>query len=348
MNEQAAKLNDRQREVVLSESPHVITLAAAASGKTATLVTRLRYLLSQGADPSKIVVITFTNMAAEEIYDRVGHLQGLFIGTIHSYANQLLLAAGIPTRETLDEEDFDTLFELVRDNPQCIKPVEHLLLDEAQDTNELEFEFILDMVHPTNYMFFGDARQCIFQFKGSRPDILVGLAQDPDVKTYHLVQNYRNGSSILNFARRIIARNGPDYIDDSIPMRDTTGRVLEQDYSNRRIIELIQNDHHYGDWFVLSRTNAQLDYIYDALQTASIPCDTFKKAQLNTTELNQKMNENTVKVLTIHTAKGLEAPKVIVTDARFWNEEERCVSYVAATRARDTLIWMQAPRRRRF
>jgi superfamily I DNA/RNA helicase len=50
-------------------------------------------------------------------------------------------------------------------------------------------------------------------------------------------------------------------------------------------------------------------------------------------------------VLTIHTAKGLEANNVVVIGAKFFNVEERCVSYVAATRARNLLIWTKAPAR---
>ena len=57
------------------------------------------------------------------------------------------------------------------------------------------------------------------------------------------------------------------------------------------------------------------------------------------------MKENTVKVLTIHTAKGLEANNVIVVGAKFFNTEERCVSYVAATRARNLLVWTRMPNR---
>ena len=59
------------------------------------------------------------------------------------------------------------------------------------------------------------------------------------------------------------------------------------------------------------------------------------------------MKENTVKLLTIHTSKGLEADNVIVIGAKFYNVEERCVSYVAATRARNRLIWTKAPNKRK-
>ena len=63
--------------------------------------------------------------------------------------------------------------------------------------------------------------------------------------------------------------------------------------------------------------------------------------------LKDKMNEDTVKVLTIHTAKGLEADNVVVIGARFRDIEERCVSYVAATRARNLLVWTESNKNKR-
>ena len=52
------------------------------------------------------------------------------------------------------------------------------------------------------------------------------------------------------------------------------------------------------------------------------------------------MNENSIKLLTIHTAKGLEANNVIVYGAQWNNDEEIRINYVAATRAKNLLIWM--------
>jgi superfamily I DNA/RNA helicase len=59
------------------------------------------------------------------------------------------------------------------------------------------------------------------------------------------------------------------------------------------------------------------------------------------------MKADTVKVLTIHSAKGLEADNVIVIGPKFYNLEERCISYVAATRARNNLYWTKMPNKTR-
>ena len=72
-----------------------------------------------GADPTKIAVITFTNLAAETLRDRLGadYPKGLFVGTIHALANLLLVRAGIKTEKVLKQERFDELFQMVEENP---------------------------------------------------------------------------------------------------------------------------------------------------------------------------------------------------------------------------------------
>jgi superfamily I DNA/RNA helicase len=128
-------------------------------------------------------------------------------------------------------------------------------------------------------------------------------------------------------------------------MRGISGKVIpDLEYNPQAIARTFsQMEDGFGDWFVLTRTNAQIDEIAAVFKRYGIPYDTFKRAQLDNKELNKKMKENTVKVLTIHTAKGLEANNVIVIGAKFYNLEERCISYVAATRARNMLIWTKMP-----
>ena len=126
-------------------------------------------------------------------------------------------------------------------------------------------------------------------------------------------------------------------------MRGVAGRVVDVEYSPIAVAKAIKGMGDYRNWFVLTRTNAQLDEISYFLQKEGIPIDTFKRSELDNKELGEKMKQDTVKVLTIHTAKGLEANNVVVIGAKFFNVEERCVSYVAATRAKNLLVWAKAP-----
>lgn len=338
------ELSKIQKKIVESKEPCILVNSCAGSGKTRCLVHRLQHLLNIGVAPSKIVAITFTNAAAEEILERIARPTGLFVGTIHSYANQLLLMGGIDTADILDKEQFDKLFSRIKKHPDCIKEVEYLLLDEGQDSTEQQFEFVLKTVNPKNWMIFSDHRQSIYRFAGATPDYILNLMDSPEVTTYDLTENYRNAPEILDFAKKQIRPLGIDYLDHSVPMREVSGRVITIDYSGEGIATTIkryvaEGKSAYKDWFILTRTNAESEAILKVLARHKIPTDTFKKAQLDNKGLKQKMREDTVKVLTIHTAKGLEADNVVVIGARNRDIEEKCIGYVAATRARNLLVW---------
>ena len=193
------ELSKAQKEIVETSHNKVVVISCAASGKTRVLTERVRYLLENGEDPAQIVVITFTNAAAEEMRKRLGETSVL-IGTVHSYANKILTSHGINTTSYIAKENFDGFFNLIKKNPVVVSPVKHLLLDEAQDSSEIQFEFLLDMLKPENFFFVGDYRQCIYEFNMARPDLLVELANSPGVTTYHLNENYRNSSKILDYA----------------------------------------------------------------------------------------------------------------------------------------------------
>ena len=341
------ELNESQKKIVETKEKYVIVNSCAAVGKTTVLVERTKFLLNSGVSPSKIVLITFTNAAAEEMYIRLGKPSGLFIGTIHSYANFLLLSKGIDTQDCIDNENFDELFEMIKKNKECIEPVDYLMLDESQDSNSKQLEFLLDMVKPKNYLLIGDHRQSIYRWNGAQPENILEMQDDFCVHTFLLRENYRNGRKILDFAKDIIKGGGVLYRDVSLPMRGIDGEVVNIDYSNKKIVDMIENSSdQYKDWFILTRTNAQSDTISSLLQKNKIPCDSFKRSQLDNKQLYEKMEENTVKVLTIHTSKGLEAKNVIVIGAKKYNIEERCISYVAATRARDLLVWVDGVKNR--
>ena len=76
------------------------------------------------------------------------------------------------------------------------------------------------------------------------------------------------------------------------------------------------------------------------LSTAGIPTITFKKAENTLEELEKKQKTNAVKVLTVHSAKGLEFDNVILADKLQDNQrgEAARLYYVAVTRARDRLF----------
>ena len=345
------KFSKLQQEIIENESDIIFVEAAAASGKTAIIVEKIKKELA--ANKGKVVAFTFTNAAAEEMYERVGQVDEskLFIGTIHGYCTRLLLSYGLDQAiDYCENERFNELFQLVKQYPDCIKPIYCLVCDEMQDCNKSQFEFIFEMIETQKYFCCYDRRQSIYRWNGAHPEYITDYIDKIGATVLNLNENYRNADSILNFAKSMIMTNGYEYRDTSIPMRGISGKlVTDLEYNPHAIARTFaqMGGEDYGKWFVLTRTNEQLDEIANYFQKNKIPYDTFKRAQLDNKELNKKMKENTVKLLTIHTAKGLEADNVIVIGAKFYNVEERCVSYVAATRARNRLIWTKSPNKRK-
>ena len=93
------ELNDEQRDVVVAGNGPILVIAGAGSGKTRTLVYRVARLIESGHDPSRILLLTFTNKAAREMLRRVETLlavdtRRLMGGTFHSVGNRILRRFG--------------------------------------------------------------------------------------------------------------------------------------------------------------------------------------------------------------------------------------------------------------
>jgi DNA helicase-2/ATP-dependent DNA helicase PcrA len=91
-----SSLNPEQQEAVLKTDGALLILAGAGSGKTRVIAHRIAYLVSeQLADPDRILAVTFTNKAAEEMRTRVETLlkvdcQRMWISTFHALCARLL------------------------------------------------------------------------------------------------------------------------------------------------------------------------------------------------------------------------------------------------------------------
>src|SRR5664279_2331294 len=70
------ELNEEQKAVVFAPDGPTLVIAGAGSGKTRTLVYRVSRLIEDGADPSSLLLLTFTNRAAREMKRRVEALIG--------------------------------------------------------------------------------------------------------------------------------------------------------------------------------------------------------------------------------------------------------------------------------
>ena len=90
-------LNPAQREAAEALDGPVLVLAGAGTGKTRVLTTRTAHLLNtRRARPNELLCVTFTNKAAREMRERIGHLIGQsvegmpWLGTFHSVSAKIL------------------------------------------------------------------------------------------------------------------------------------------------------------------------------------------------------------------------------------------------------------------
>lgn len=160
-------LNQEQYNVVCAPNGSHLVLAGAGSGKTRTLVYRVAWLIQNNVNPEKILLLTFTNKAANEMMERVRKILGLskndhlnvWGGTFHSMAHRLLRIYGdkISIKKDfviLDESDaksiikniskeyFHSLPEKRKPSPSLIKEVISFSCNSSSDLKDaLELKF---------------------------------------------------------------------------------------------------------------------------------------------------------------------------------------------------------------
>lgn len=336
-------LDETQIKAVNAPENKIVVLASAGSGKTRVLTERVRKILNSGIDQKKVVAITFTNMAADEMRARLGDVcNDMFIGTIHSYANKLLVQNGFDTKEILADGDrFDELFDIIKEYPHVIEPVEYLLVDEFQDVTKPQFDFFMS-INAENFFVVGDDWQSIYSFNNADVNLFKKLVKDKEYTVYLLPNNYRNPYPILSFAQKQIMPLRSK-IDKTVKCKGPKeGECIQGEWTYYQMANFLRENGDYKNWFILCRTNKQIQDIIHILKSLNIPCETFKKNGLTQEILREKLEADTVKVLTIHASKGLEADNVIVWQFRYWiKDEERRLAYVAATRARKRLFWLK-------
>lgn len=241
---------------------------------------------------------------------------------------------------------FDELLEKATEYFKSLEAtLDYVLVDELQDVGTLEYKFIQSL-NAQNYFFVGDDWQAIYGFKGGNVSIFMGLMKDKKYKKFYLTENYRSGSEILRKAESIIEQVNDRIPKKVKPMAKNQGKVrIGSRFRVEEYLSEIKATGSYGSWFILVRTNKEIYQMIDKLQAMGIPYSTFKRSDMSLADMRAEMDLDTVKVLTVHTSKGLEIPNVLLVGnfpmkepVYRKNPEERKVMYVAMTRAEDQLV----------
>lgn len=113
-----SNLNEEQLEAATCDNGYNLIIASAGTGKTSTIVGRIANLIHKGIKPEEILLLTFTNKAAQEMVERVAKFFGkevakaIMAGTFHSVSYKLLKQLNIDI--TLKQpNELKTLFKSI-------------------------------------------------------------------------------------------------------------------------------------------------------------------------------------------------------------------------------------------
>lgn len=352
------QLNKKQQQAVLANKKHLMIVAGPGTGKTKTITAKLLHLLfEEKISSNKIIALTFTNKAAQEMKQRVksafkqlnNQSKLPFIGTFHALALKILknkqqnieliseldkqaLAkeilnqhqAKITTKDfllnlskwknlalnsvqlskniinlfkiyqqrlaKLDLLDFDDL--IIKANTLINQSVkfEYILLDEYQDINRLQYQFIKALLSTSGKLIIiGDPNQAIYAFRGAAGDIFSKLKKDFSPKEIFLTKNYRNGINILQLAQSFLKSKQKLQAQSKnfglAQVVETFNEFSEADFIVHQIeqltggVDMLQaSEHHtakqgakFSDFAVIYRTHHLSRIIQQKMEDSGIP-----------------------------------------------------------------------------
>ena len=176
--------------------------------------------------------------------------------------------------------------ELLRDNAELLahyhRRFQHLLVDEFQDTNAIQYAWLRLLAGDQGVPFVvGDDDQSIYRWRGARVEHIHRFQTDfPGTRVVKLEQNYRSTATILNAANAIIANNS-SRLGKNLWTEGAEGEAIrvysaynerdEADFVIGRLRDWIDQGNARADSAILYRSNAQSRVLEEGLINARIP-----------------------------------------------------------------------------
>ena len=340
---------------------HRIIRGVAGSGKTLILAFRAEYLARAATKP--VLILCYANGIAGRLEDAMqnrGVEDRVQVLTFHSWCYRMLRTYGIAAPSEREYPDYAerlaaSVSEVVKAVDQGHIPMEQydaVLIDEAHDFEPQWLALAAKMVNPRTkaLMVVYDDIQAIY--KGRERPVWKQLGIEASGRTTVLKVNYRNTAQIVAFARRfasdVIGAPGTT-ADDEHPIllpEDAGRQGLVPDV--RQCVSIEAEAHCVAEWF-LGRKKAGYEWpqmaclypehwigerVAQILTRHEVPIDMAKN---NKNRVSTK--RVAVRLLSMHTAKGLEFPCVAIAGlgllGRHGEPIEDCVrlTYVGVTRA---------------
>ena len=334
-------LNKPQLEAVQHLTGALMILAGAGSGKTRVLTRRIANLIKQGISPNRILAVSFTRKASNEMKERVDVIVGknkCWIGTFHAISLRMLKQYGhqigldkftvcdadeqkrllknfykqkniiynkyapwlitqyrdkkktkldyplniIYTKymKHLDDNNMVDFYTMLHKANQLTEALsqqwDYVMVDEFQDTNEVQFSIINQASKQGNICVVGDDDQSIYGWRGAKPEFLINFKKIyPDAKVIKLEQNYRSSKYIIDAANKLIFNN-EERADKELWTANPNGEKINiiqfKNYKEEaEIVADLIDDYDYKDVTILYRINAQSLFFETIFKERHIP-----------------------------------------------------------------------------
>ena len=224
-------------------------------------------------------------------------------------------------RKIVQKKDEDSLrdytdqivhtIEFFKKNQEMIPRFDHVLIDEYQDVNSLQFEFI-QLLKPNNLFSVGDPRQSIYGWRGSRIDYILDFEKlFPGSSILQLSTNYRSNKEIVELCNNVI---GDMKLPDLKSFKENGEKTINfvkhknDDIENAFVAQSILSQNcKRNEIFVLARTNKQIEKLSLELNKLKIR---YLKRTIEEKKTNLEPTQDEITLSTIHAIKGLEASVV--------------------------------------
>ncbi len=232
-----------------------------------------------------------------EIIHEMGMMKGDMISLEHFYSSCVgeevfreiyrEYEAKVTSMGKLDFDDMMVYcYELLQARPDILKNLQkrytHILVDEFQDINKIQYEITKMLAAPQNNLFIvGDDDQSIYGFRGARPEIMLHFNEDyPDAVTTLLDVNYRCSRNITEGALRVISNNKVRFDKRIVSSRDYEEPIRVHHMEtisneNQHVLEHIRKYYQegipYSEMAIILRTNVQARSIVHKLMEYNIP-----------------------------------------------------------------------------
>ncbi len=346
---------------------HRVIHGVAGSGKTLILGYRCEFLAQQTVKP--ILVLCFNLALAARLRDMIaekGIETKVQVRSFHEWCGQQLDTYRVKKPKSggsfnkYTEELVQSMIKACADGQIPRAQYGAIMIDEGHDFEPEWLKLVTDAIDPESdsLLLLYDDAQAIYSNKKELGFSLSSVGVNARGRTTVLRLNYRNTNQIIHFAHKFAAQY---FLNDSAANADTpliqpeaSGRQgpapvvttleskqAEAEYICRSMVSLHERGTPWSDMCVLYRVKAQGELLNKVFDKHGVPTH-----WLSSTAAKRKLKsvDDRVRLMTMHSSKGLEFPFVAITGAQSLplpkcdEVSEAKLLYVAMTRATDKLL----------